>query len=125
MLRRAPILSLIATLIFLLSGECCASGGEVVSAEQATPLQVAMTLDDAEFETPNSLLSGQSPTRPQVSNRRVAQRPSSKRSCGVNMAVRVVPKASLSEYLRNSLNTTLLGGVVADMAFYSLCCLRI
>ncbi|MBQ5648406.1 MAG: hypothetical protein IIV16_04710 [Alistipes sp.] len=125
MLRRVSILSLMA-ILFILSGE----DGFVVDCTatqtmQSQPLSVETSLDDTEFTNPASILSGQTLASSQIACRRVVQRTGAKRSYCVNVVTREETKTSILEHLHNSIGVNILGGIVANRAFYSLCCLRI
>ena len=123
MLSRVSILSFVVTLSILLFGECRA---ESVNTH-TTPLsqQVEVTIVDADIPNPTSLLSGRESSRTVNSNSRTVQRTACKRTCSTNIAVKAESESLIIEHSHNTYKPNILGGVVADRAFYSLCCLRI
>ena len=110
-------------LSLLLFGECRADN--VTNSFSPTP-QIELSIVDADIPNPTSLLSGRTTSRVVNGGARSVQRISGKhRTCCAFFAVKAESEISLSEYSQNRIQTNILGGVVADKAFYSLCCLRI
>lgn len=125
MLSRVSILSLVVTLSVLLFGEC---GLGVLSEEVARPVEraVEVTIVDADIPNPTSLLSGKDSSRLTTNSRRSMQRTSSRRIENAQFATLRREEASVAVLnSSNSIQSNILGGVVAGRAFYSLCCLRI
>ena len=124
MLSRVSILSFVVTLSILLFGECRAESANM----HTTPLlpQVEVTIVDADNPNSTSLLSGRDSSRMVNNNsRRTMQRTACKRTCSANIAVKAESESLIIEHSYNTYKPNILGGVVADRAFYSLCCLRI
>lgn len=107
----------------MLFGECQAESVNMRTAP--LPPKVEITIIDADIPNPTSLLSGRESSRTVNSNSRTMQRTACKRTCSANMAVKAELATSVIEHSYNIYKPNILGGVVADRAFYSLCCLRI
>ena len=125
MLSRVSILSFVVTLSILLFGECRADNlnTKTMSLPESA---VEVTIVDADIPNPTSLLSGRTTSRVVNSGARSVQRILGKhRTCYTLFAVKAESAISLAGYSQNRIQSTILGGVVADKAFYSLCCLRI
>ena len=110
-------------LSFLLLGECRADNAN--KSFSPTP-QIELSIVDSDIPNPTSLLSGRTTSRVVNSGARSVQRVLGKhRTCYTLFAVKAESAISLAEYSQNRIQSNILGGVVADKAFYSLCCLRI
>ena len=110
-------------LSFLLFDEC-----RVDNANKSfSPIsQVEVSIVDADIPIPTSLLLGRSSSRLVNSGVRSVYRILGKyRTYYTLFAVKGESANSLTEYSQNRIQPNILGGVVADKAFYSLCCLRI
>lgn len=123
MLSRISILSLLVTLSLFLSGECRAESANTNAVP--LPQQVEITIVDADIPNPTSLLSGKDSSRTTNNLRRSLQRQNSKRLENLHFVVRNESENLVVENSQNTIQPTILGGVVAPRAFYSLCCLRI
>ena len=110
-------------LSFLLLGECRADNAN----NSFSPIpQIELSIVDSDIPNPTSLLSGRTTSRVVNSGARSVQRILGKhRTCYTLFAVKAESTISLAEYSQNRIQSNILGGVVADKAFYSLCCLRI
>lgn len=124
MLSRVSILSFVVTLSVLLFGECRADNlnTQTMSLPESA---VEVTIVDADIPNPTSLLSGRESSRTVNSNSRTVQRTACKRTCSTNIAVKAESESLIIEHSHKTYRPNILGGVVADRAFYSLCCLRI
>ena len=122
MLSRISILSFIAALTILLSGEC----GIDIQTQTTSQQQTETIISDADIPNPTSLLSGQASSRTSSNSRRSMQRTISKRID--NLQVATNSDTASAPFIANShytIESNILGGVVSEKAFYSLCCLRI
>ena len=125
MVNRVWILSLVAVLSVFVCGERFSVDRTASAAEPFTPRSVEMTISDADIPNPTSLMSGEESTSSITSSRRALQRNGSKRTYTTNISTRVSVATTIASHLHNTIRPNILGGVVADEAFYSLCCLRI
>ena len=125
MINRASILSLIAILSLFLVGECSSVNKIEAKSTQSAPRQTEISIVDADIPNPTSLLSGKGSSRTVNSSRRSVQRPLCKRTFNVGFTPRFESGSTVAEHFSNTNRPNILGGVVADRAFYSLCCLRI
>ena len=125
MFGRMSILSLFAALAILLSGECRADS--VAMQNPTTPQeQSEITLTDADIPNLTSLLSGKTSLRTPSNSRRSIQRTNGKRFENTPIAIpSEMWGITANEDSDYAIKSNLLGGVVAEEAFYSLCCLRI
>ena len=125
MLSRISILSFFATLAIFLCGECRADS--VAMPTPTTPQeQTEIALTDANIPNLTSLLSGKTSLRTPSNSRRSIQRTNSKRFENTQIAIQNdTTGISIDEHSNYAIKSNLLGGVVAEEAFYSLCCLRI
>ena len=123
MLSRISILSIAVVLSIFLFGEC---RSESVGANVELPMRsIELSIVDADIPNPTSLLSGQNSTTSTVSARRCLQRSSHKRANNHFIATRCDMGVVTIGNTLSTLHINILGGVVANEAFYSLCCLRI
>ena len=89
------------------------------------PQQVEVTIIDADIPNPTSLLSGKDTSRTTNNFRRSLQRQTSKRLENLYHVVRNELENIVIDNSHNTTQPSILGGIVAPRAFYSLCCLRI
>ena len=123
MLRRISILSIIAMLSFLMFGESRADNG---NNSFSSKMQTEISIVDADIPNSTSLLSGRSSYRVVNGGNRLLQRTISKhRVCSFSAVAKLESEISLVEHSQNKIQSNVLGVVVGDKAFYSLCCLRI
>ena len=125
MINRASILSLIAILSVFLFGESFSIEKIELLRTPHTSQLTEISIVDADIPNPSSLLSGQESSRTVSSSRRLVQRTTYRRTYTANLALKVDSKSSVTELNHNTYKPNVLGGIVADRAFYSLCCLRI
>ena len=125
MINRASILSLIAILSVFLVGECFSVNQIEAKSTQSAPRHTEVSIVDADIPNPTSLLSGKESSRTVNSSRRSVQRTLCKRTFNVGFTPRFESGSTVAEHFSNANRPNILGGVVADRAFYSLCCLRI
>ena len=125
MINRASILSLIAILSVFLVGECFSVNQIEAKSTQSAPRHTEVSIVDADIPNPTSLLSGKEAARTVNSSRRSVQRTLCKRTFNVGFTPRFESGSTVAEHFSNANRPNILGGVVADRAFYSLCCLRI
>ena len=110
-------------LSLLLFGECRADNAD--NSFSPRP-QTEISIVDADIPNPTSLLSGRTTSRVVNGGNRLLQRTISKyRTCNFSTVAKLESEISLVEHSQNLIQSNILGGVVADKAFYSLCCLRI
>lgn len=121
-LSRISILSFVVALSVLLCGECRAESAKVQPSPFASS-RVELTICDADMPTPLSLLLGKDSSRTINSVRRTLQR-GVKRIENLQISIREAERA-IVEHSHKPIQLNILGGVVAERAFYSLCCLRI
>ena len=119
------ILTLVAMLSVLLGGEGFLTANSPAVAEPLASRSVETTISDADIPNPSSLMSGDDSARSITSSRRTMQRSGGKRAYTTHITTREVTATAIVEHLHNTIKPNILGGVVADEAFYSLCCLRI
>ena len=92
---------------------------------ESSPQLIELSVVEADISTPSSLLSGQNNSGSPLSARRCLQRNSYKRMSSLFVAMRGGMGTVAVDNISSILHINILGGVVAERAFYSLCCLRI
>ncbi|MBE6174527.1 MAG: hypothetical protein E7147_03155 [Rikenellaceae bacterium] len=88
---------------------------------ESSPQLIELSAVEADISTPSSLLSGQNNSGSTLSARRCLQRNGYKRTNYLFVAT----QGDMGVNTFSILHINILGGVVAERAFYSLCCLRI
>ena len=125
MLSRNHILSLVASLLAILCGESFACDvSESLSVSGTNKTEIAII--DADIPNPTSLLSGTASSRSINSNARRHFQHNSDRRIGDNYpAQRRYVGTTAIVNSRYEIEPSVIGGLVSERAFYSLCCLRI
>lgn len=123
-ISRKSILVLVAILSVIFCGEHF-SYDVATAAATSNTCSTEMTIAGADTPNSSSLMSGQESSRSINNNRRHIQRNNNKRVEEYHSAQR--EDVGVTEFANShfTIKSNLIGGVVADRAFYSLCCLRI